>query len=165
MPKAWQCGTATVGDRSREVWKPHVTVAAVCERDSRFLLVRERAHGRIVLNQPAGHLEPDETLEQAVIRETLEETAYDFTPTGLLGIYRCIAAENAETYLRFAFAGRLGQQHKQALDQGILAAEWLTLDEIKREQASLRTPMVMQCILDYLDQRPYPLQVFSPDFA
>lgn len=147
------------------MWKPHVTVAAICERDKRFLLVRERVQGRIVLNQPAGHLDPGETLEQAVVRETLEETSYDFTPSNLVGVYRYVLDQpENETYIRFAFSGNLGEQHNLPLDDGIIAAEWLSLDEIHQNHEILRGPMVLQCILDYLQKPSYPLQVFSPSF-
>jgi 8-oxo-dGTP pyrophosphatase MutT (NUDIX family) len=147
------------------VWKPHVTVAAVCQRDDRFLLVREKIEGQEVLNQPAGHLEPGETLHQAVVRETLEETAYDFLPTGIVGIYRYVIGTSNKTYLRFAFAGDVGHRHARDLDAGILGAEWLSLAEIEAERDRLRTPMVLQCILDYQANRAYPLQLISPEFA
>ena len=163
MPRAWRSGTVTVNTRDT-VWKPHVTVAALCQRDQRFLLVRERIDGRIVLNQPAGHLEAGESLEQAVIREMREETAYDFQPSGLVGIYRFVIPDTDRTYLRFVFTGELGQRHEQPLDEGIIAADWLSLDEIESASGQLRTPMVRQCILDYLAKPPYPLQILSPGF-
>lgn len=148
------------------VWKPHVTVAAICESANRFLLVRELVDGREVYNQPAGHLDPGETIEQAVIRETLEETAYDFTPLKLTGVYRYLLdpAVTDKTYIRFAFSGTIGQHHDQPLDEGILSAEWMTLDEIRQSQEKHRSPMVLHCILDYLQKPAYPLQVFSADF-
>ena len=148
-----------------ETWKPHVTVAAICERDNRFLLVRERVHGQEVLNQPAGHLDPGESLEQAVIRETLEETAYDFSPQQLSGVYRYIPEQGVDqTIIRFTFAGSVGRQHAQPLDDGIVAAEWLTLDQLRQSQHLHRSPLVLQCVLDYLEKPSYPLQVFSRSF-
>lgn len=149
-----------------DIWKPHVTVAAICEQDQRFLLVREMVKGREVFNQPAGHLEPGESLEQAVIRETLEETAYDFSPASLTGIYRFIPhRNNDETHIRFAFSGTTGQKHDQKLDDGIISAHWMSLDEIRQTEDDHRGPMVLQCVLDYLQKPSYPLQVFSPDFC
>ena len=164
MHRAWHSGTSIVSS-DNDVWKPHVTVAAICERDGRFLLVREQVDGQVVLNQPAGHLDPRESLQHAVIRETLEETAYDFEPQRLTGIYRYIPdTSSSQCSLRIAFSGIIGQRHERALDEGIIAAEWMTLEEIEQNQHLLRTPMVMQCILDYLQKPSYPLQVFSPDF-
>ena len=152
-----------------EIWKPHATVAAICEKDGRFLLVKENIQGQKVLNQPAGHLDPGESLEQAVIRETLEETSYLFTPTGLCGIYRFVPESGPEahsnrTYLRFSFAGIVGECLNLPLDDGIISAVWMTLDEIKQSQSQHRSPMVLQCVLDYLEKPTYPLQLFSPDF-
>lgn len=147
-----------------EIWKPHVTVAAICEHENRFLLVKERVNGKIVYNQPAGHLEPDESLEQAVMRETLEETAYTFSPSSLVGIYRYQPEYSQETYLRFAYGGRLGEKHSQPLDKDIIETQWMSLDEIKQSLEMHRSPMVLQCILDYLHEPSYPLQVFSSEF-
>ena len=111
------------------IWKPHATVASLCERDGRYLLVKESIDDREVYNQPAGHLEPGESLIDAVIRETLEETRYPFTPTGLQGVYRyCSDTEKGRTYLRFLFRGEVGDRLEGALDQGIIAAEWLSYD-------------------------------------
>lgn len=164
MHRGWRSGISTVSNDD-EVWKPHVTVAAICERDGRFLLVREEVDGRVVLNQPAGHLDPGESLQQAVIRETLEETAYDFKPQRLTGIYRYAPdTSSSQCFLRFAFSGITGQRLDRALDKGIIDVEWMKLEEIEQNQHLLRTPMVMQCILDYLQKPAYPLQVFSPDF-
>jgi ADP-ribose pyrophosphatase YjhB (NUDIX family) len=153
-------------DASSTIWKPHVTVAAIAERDGRFLMVRESIEGREVFNQPAGHVEPNETIEQAVVRETLEETSYPFTPQQLCGIYRYIPDPTSNrTYLRFSISGETGENLNQALDSGIISAEWMTLDEIRQSQDSHRSPMVLQCVLDYLEKPSYPLQVFSSSFA
>lgn len=147
------------------VWKPRVTVAAICEKDKRFLLVTERVQGRIVLNQPAGHLDPGESLEQAVVRETLEETAHDFTPGKLVGIYRYSPdPDSSESFLRFAFSGAIGECHQRPLDEEIISAEWMSIDEIRQSHHMHRSPMVLQCVLDYLQKPAYPLQVFSADF-
>jgi len=148
------------------VWKPHVTVAAICQHEERFLLIKEIVHGKEVINQPAGHLDPGESLEQAVIRETLEETAYDFLPERLCGIYRGVPAgcSNEKTIIRFSFSGKIGDKHKQPLDKGIISTLWMNLDEIKQTQSIHRSPLVLQCVLDYLQKPSYPLQVFSSDF-
>jgi ADP-ribose pyrophosphatase YjhB (NUDIX family) len=140
------------------VWKPNVTVAAVVERDGAFLLVQERSQGRLVLNQPAGHLEPGESLLDAVRRETLEETAWHFEPTALVGIYRWPHPSKSTTYLRFAFAGRVdGQEHARELDNGIEGTVWLSVEEIRAQRALHRSPQVMACVCDYLAGRHYPL--------
>lgn len=148
------------------IWKPHVTVAAVIHNNDKFLLVREKVKGRIVFNQPAGHLDQGESLINAVIRETLEETQYPFQPTGLTGIYRSIPAESPEiTYLRFAFCGNIGDCKGGTLDEGIIAAEWMTIDEIESVRSQHRSPLVMQCIDDFHNKSPCPLDVISQIYA
>jgi len=148
------------------IWKPNTTVAAVCERDGRYLLVRERVGRREVYNQPAGHLEAGETLLQAVVRETMEETRFPFTPTALQGVYRYRPSENKDrTYLRFLFRGVVGERLEGDLDQGIIAVEWLSYDEIVDCRAQHRSPMVLQCIDDYRRGPGFPLDVISEDFA
>ena len=151
------------------IWKPAVVVAAVIEKDGRFLLVEENTPEGIRYNQPAGHLDPGETLVQAVIRETLEETAHDFTPTGLLGMYlmRFETAEGSEvrTYLRFAFVGDLGRQHDRPLDNDILRTVWMTVDEIKSCRDRHSSPLLMQCVEDYLQGRRAPLSMVSTHIA
>ena len=151
------------------IWKPAVVVAAVIEKDGRFLLVEENTPEGIRYNQPAGHLDPGETLVQAVIRETLEETAHDFIPTGLLGMYlmRFETAEGSEvrTYLRFAFVGDLGRQHDRPLDNDILRTVWMTVDEIKSCRDRHRSPLLMQCVEDYLQGRRAPLSMVSTHIA
>lgn len=135
-------------------WKPSVTVAAVIEHAGRFLLVEEQTSEGLRLNQPAGHLEPHESLPQACTRETLEETAHEFTPTYLIGVYlwRFISpGSGAEhTYLRFAFAGNLGQKQARELDHGIVGTLWMTRDELAACPERHRSPLLMQCIDDYL---------------
>jgi 8-oxo-dGTP pyrophosphatase MutT (NUDIX family) len=139
------------------IWKPSVTVAAVVERDGRFLLVEEITEAGLRLNQPAGHLEPGESLQEAAVRETLEETAHRFTPTHLLGTYIGRGA-NGVTYVRFAFIGTVGAPEPgRALDHGIVRALWLTRDELQHRAAEQRSVLVMQCVDDYLRGQRYPL--------
>ncbi|MCA3220023.1 MAG: NUDIX hydrolase [Burkholderiales bacterium] len=145
-------------------FSPSVTVAAVIERDGRFLLVQEETADGVRLNQPAGHLDPDETLPAACAREVLEETAYQFRPTALLGAYlaryQSPNTGEAVTYLRFAFTGMLGEHlADRALDEGILGTLWLTREEIAARVAEHRTPILMQCIDDYLAGRRFPLEL------
>jgi 8-oxo-dGTP pyrophosphatase MutT (NUDIX family) len=147
-------------------WKPHTTVASICELDGRYLLVRENVAGRIVYNQPAGHLEPGESLLEAVIRETLEETRYPFQPIALQGVYRFQpSAASPQTYLRFGFRGEVGARLDGPLDPDIIAAEWLSYDEVLACRAQHRSPMVLQCIDDFRNGPGYPLDVFSRAFA
>jgi 8-oxo-dGTP pyrophosphatase MutT (NUDIX family) len=142
------------------IWKPNVTVAAVIERDEKFLLVEEETSQGVRFNQPAGHLEADESLLAAVAREALEESAYSFTPQHLLGIYHWHAPESNTTYLRFAFTGTItGHDAARKLDTGILQALWLTPDEIRATQKRHRSPLVLRCIEDYLAGKRYPLDL------
>jgi 8-oxo-dGTP pyrophosphatase MutT (NUDIX family) len=146
-----------------DVWKPSVTVAAVIERDGRFLLIEEETSDGIRFNQPAGHLDPNESLEQAVTRETLEEAAHDFTPTALLGMYmaRYVSARTGKevTYLRFAFTGELGMAHDRPLDHGILRTVWMTREELAACEEKHRSPLVMRCVDDYLAGKRAPLSL------
>lgn len=150
-------------------WKPNVTVAAVIERDGRFLLVEEHAGDGLRLNTPAGHLDPGESPAEGCARETLEETAHHFTPTALIGIYMARSrplAERSEdvTYMRFAFTGTLGAfEEGRALDVGIVRTLWMTLDEIRASAARHRSPLLLQCIEDYLAGKRYPLEVVQLD--
>lgn len=152
------------------VWKPDVTVAAVIERSGRFLVVEERIRGRLVLNQPAGHLEDGEALIDAVVRETLEETAWQFTPESLLGVYQW-RSPRGHTTLRFAFTGSVqGHDAQRPLDPPIVATHWFAREEIARRAARLRTPLVLRCVEDYLAGRRLPLdalavQVYSPTLS
>lgn len=149
------------------IWKPSVTVAAIIARSfedtHQFLMVEEETAEGVRLNQPAGHLDPNESLQQAVIRETLEETAHDFVPTALLGSYlsRYVSPATGEevTYLRFGFTGELGQQHDQKLDHGILRTLWMSYEEIVASQDRHRSPLVMQCVEDYLQGKRAPLSL------
>ncbi|MGV3655807.1 MAG: NUDIX hydrolase [Noviherbaspirillum sp.] len=137
-----------------EIWKPSVTVAAIIERDGQFLLIEEETSDGICLNQPAGHLDPNESLEQAVIREALEETAHEFIPRSLVGVYmsRYLSARTGKdvTYLRFAFAGEVGRKHAQPLDHGILRTIWMSYEEMRATRDRHRSPHVLQCVEDYL---------------
>ena len=144
----------------REVWKPNVTVAAVCERNGRFLLVEEETDAGLTLNQPAGHLERGESLTEAVIRETLEETAFHFRPEYLIGIYSWPHTVKDITFLRFAFAGSVASHDaSRQLDAGIVRAIWLTETEIFREAPRHRSPLLVRCIEDFRSGRKYPLKL------
>ena len=141
-------------------WKPNVTVAAIVEDAGRFLLVEEDADNHIVFNQPAGHLEKDETLLEAVQREVLEETAYEFHPDYLVGVYLYPNPHVDIVYLRFCFAGHCLQHYPQRkLDDGILRAVWFSEAEIRGRQDSMRSPMVQRCIGDYLAGNRHPLEI------
>ncbi len=141
---------------------PHITVATVIEKDGRFLFVKEHAEERVVLNQPAGHLEMDESLIQAAIRETLEETGWDIEITQLIGIYLYTAPSNNVTYQRVCFAGRaLAQRENYQLDEGIIAPTWLSRDELIEQQALWRSPMVLRCIDDYLAGERFSLELLK----
>ena len=144
------------------IWKPNTTVAAIVEQDGRFLLVEEETDDGIRLNQPAGHLEKGETLLQAVVRETSEETAYQFVPDALLGIYHWQHPKKDITYVRFAFIGSVSNHRpEQKLDDGIIRAVWLRRDEVAAQEHKLRSPQVLTCIDDYLAGKSYPLQVLT----
>jgi len=144
------------------IWKPYVTVAAVVERDGKYLLVEEQDDGRLVLNQPAGHLDEGESLLAAVVRETLEETAWHFVPEFLIGVYRWPRPEKGVTYLRFAFSGHVTDHDPvRTLDDGIVRAVWLTPQEIAAEAARHRSPQVQRTLNDYLSGRRYPLDLLS----
>jgi 8-oxo-dGTP pyrophosphatase MutT (NUDIX family) len=144
------------------VWKPNVTVAAVLERDGKFLLVEEETDDGIRFNQPAGHLECRESLVDAAIRETLEETAYTFDPKYLVGIYSWRNEAKDVTYLRFSFGGEIaGHDATRALDEGIVAARWLTLDEIRALEPRHRSPLILRCIDDWLAGKRYPLDLLT----
>jgi len=143
------------------VWRPSVTVAAVIERDGRFLFVEEMQDGRRVLNQPAGHLDPNETLIAACSREVLEETAHRFEPTGLVGIYRWHYKPADVTFLRFCFSGKVLGVEDTPLDKEILALHWLNPQEVKDRTRQHRSPLVQQCMDDYLAGRNFPIEVLS----
>ena len=143
------------------IWKPSVTVAAIIERQGRFLLIEEETSEGVKLNQPAGHLDPHESLEQAVVREVMEETAHEFTPTALVGMYMsryCSKRRGTDvTYLRFTFCGEPGAEHDQPLDHGIIRTLWMTRGEMAACQERHRSPIVLQCVDDYLAGQRAPL--------
>jgi 8-oxo-dGTP pyrophosphatase MutT (NUDIX family) len=144
------------------VWKPDVTVAAVVERDGQFLFVEERASGRVVLNQPAGHLEHGESLSDAVARETLEETGWAFVPQQVVGIYLWQPEHNNKTFLRVAFSGRLqGHDPSRPLDHGILRTRWLDHAQMMALHSRHRSPLVARCVDDYLAGVRYPLELLT----
>jgi 8-oxo-dGTP pyrophosphatase MutT (NUDIX family) len=155
-----------------ERWKPSVTVAAVVVRDRggepQFLLVEEHTPEGLRLNNPAGHLEPAESPEQAVVREVLEETACAFTPTRLVGIYlsRFVRPASGEdvTYLRLAFAGTVDEPDTaRALDHGIERTLWMTLPQLRASRDRHRSALVLQCAEDCLRGRALPLQAITTD--
>ncbi|MCE1182421.1 MAG: NUDIX hydrolase [Rhodocyclales bacterium] len=142
------------------IWKPHVTVAAVVERDGKYLLVEEEIDGGLAFNQPAGHLEEGESLLAAVVRETLEETAYHLKPTQLVGIYHWQHPTKGITYLRFAFTGELrGYEAGRQLDEGIVGARWLTYEEVLATQDRHRSPLILRCIDDLRAGKRFPLEL------
>ena len=149
-------------------WKPSVTVAAIIEHAGRFLLVEEETSEGLRLNNPAGHLDEGESLEQAMVREVLEETACAFTPHALVGVYlsRFHRPHQGDdvTYLRVAFCGSVGEpQMGRALDQGIVRTLWLTPDELRASAWRHRSPLVMRCIDDYLAGTRHPLTLLQHD--
>ncbi|GAB3190856.1 NUDIX hydrolase [Hydrogenophaga aquatica] len=149
-------------------WKPSVTVAAIIERDGRYLLVEEHTPEGLRLNNPAGHLDPGESPLQGCRREALEETAHTFEPTGLVGIYlsrfqRAATGEDI-TYVRFAFCGTLGDTVAgRSLDHGIVRTVWLTPEEVRASRDRHRSPLVLQCMEDHLAGRRYPLELIHTD--
>jgi 8-oxo-dGTP pyrophosphatase MutT (NUDIX family) len=141
-------------------WTPHATVAVVVEDDQgRFLMVEESSHGQLVFNQPAGHVEEDERILDAARREALEETGYQVRPDYFLGLYTFTAPANGVTYYRFCFAATALERITDNLDDDIIAAHWLTLDQLKERKHQLRSPLVLKCIEDYRSGRRFPLDV------
>lgn len=141
-------------------FRTRVTVAAVVERDGRFLLVEERSEsGGLVWNQPAGHLDPGETLLDAAVREAREETGYRFVPEALVGMYLWTHPGGEGTYLRAAYAGRIEGEPSGRLDPDIVRTHWRTRDELASAPERLRSPLVLRCVDDYLAGVRHPLQV------
>lgn len=141
-------------------WAPHVTVATIIERDNRFLMVYEESDGKKVYNQPAGHLDPNETLQEAAIRETLEETGWNVQLTGVVGVNLYTAPSNSITYFRTTFvAEALTHDANRKLDTGIIEAVWLTYEQLLERKDELRSPMTLQIIEDYRAGRRFPLNV------
>lgn len=142
-------------------WQPDTTVATIVVRDGRLLMVEEHAEGRLVLNQPAGHLEPDESLQHAAVRETLEESAWTVRLTHFVGAYQWKAGTGRH-YLRFAFAGKaVSHDPALALDEGIVRAVWMTPAELGQARERHRSPLVWQVVQDYLAGRRFPLSAVN----
>lgn len=152
-------------------WKPSVTVAAIIERDGRFLLVEEETPEGLRLNNPAGHLDPGESPAEGCAREAMEETTHRFTPTHLLGVYMSrFQRAQAEgdiadiTYLRFAFTGELGDVVPgRSLDTGIVRTVWMTPEEIRASAARHRSPLLLRCMEDHLRGQRFPLELVYTD--
>lgn len=149
-------------------WKPNVTVAAIMERDGRFLLVEEHTRDGLKLNNPAGHLDPGESPQDGCVREALEETAHAFTPTALVGVYlnRFTKTHTHDdlTYMRFAFSGTVGTHHaERVLDTGIVRAVWMTADEIRACPERHRSPLLLRSLEDYLAGQRFPLSLVHTD--
>jgi len=146
----------------RMPFRPDVTVAAIVHRDGQFLMVEERAARRVVLNQPAGHLERGESLLEAVVRETLEETAHTFVPDAITGIYLWRSEATDRTFLRVAFSGEVsGPDPARRLDRCILRAAWLTREQLAARAFRLRSPLVLRCIDDFLAGARHPLSLLT----
>jgi len=147
---------------SDNLWTPHVVVASIVERDGKFLLVEEHTSEGLRLNQPAGHWEPGETLADAVVRETLEETAHHVDPLALLGCYSTYYPKRDITYLRFAYICQATDfDDTLTLDEGIVRALWLTPEELAANPIPHRSQLVMRCVQDYLAGRRFPLDFVS----
>ena len=151
-----------------ERWKPSATVAAVIEQGGRFLLIEEHTPEGLRLNNPAGHLDPGESPAQGCAREALEETAYHFEPTALVGVYLARFQRKATgediTYLRFAFCGRLGAHDSgRPLDHGIVRTLWMSPDEVQASVAQHRSPLVLRCVLDHQAGVRLPLTALHTD--
>ena len=151
-------------------WKPNVTVAAIIEKDGRYLLVEEQTRDGLRLNNPAGHLDPGESPAEGCAREALEETAHLFKPTALVGVYlsrfQRPATQEDITYLRLAFCGEIGElQPHLSLDEGIVRTVWMTLDEVRASAEQHRSPLVLRCIEDHLAGQRYPLEMIYTDEA
>jgi 8-oxo-dGTP pyrophosphatase MutT (NUDIX family) len=137
---------------------PEITVAAIVQTEGRFLVVEERINGRLVFNQPAGHVEHGESLLAAVIREVREETAWRFEPKSLIGVYLWRSPESGVTTMRFGFSGRVDDHDRaQPLDQGIVGTHWLSPADLQAREQRLRSPLVMRCIEDYLKGERQPI--------
>ena len=140
-------------------WRPDLTVAAIVQRQDRFLIVEEHIAGRLVLNQPAGHVEEGESILAAATRETLEETAWHFTPQHLLGVYLWQHESTGRSFLRFAITGEVWRHEpERVLDDGIVAAHWLSREQLLAQSPQLRSPLVLRCIDDHLAGHRHDLQ-------
>lgn len=147
------------------VWKPHVTVAVLVEQDGRYLCVEERIRGRLLLNQPAGHLEPGESLAAAAVREAREESAYDIALEAIVGVYQWRSPSSGKHFLRVAFAATSVAHHEdQPLDAGILRTLWLTPEEVRGRREDLRSPMVLRGVEEHAAGRRFPLDLIKSEF-
>jgi len=161
---AQQPAKTTAPSPSKVRWKPNVTVAAVVEHNGRFLMVEESTSDGLMLNNPAGHLDPGESPEQGVVRETLEETACRFTPEAFVGVFmsrfRRTRDGSDTTYMRLAFCGAVSDPDPTlSLDEGIVRTVWMTIDELRACPERHRSPLVLACIESYLAGVRYPLGV------
>ncbi len=146
----------------RMAWKPDITVAAVIEDAGRFLIVEERINNHLVFNQPAGHVESGESIQDAVVREVREETAWAFLPEAFLGVYLWSNPANGRATLRFAFSGRVADHDpSQRLDHAIVRTHWLSRAQLIERAPRLRSPLVLRCLDDYLNGRRLPLDAVS----
>jgi len=145
------------------IWKPHLTVAAVIERNGEFLMVEEQADDCLVYNQPAGHVENHEAIYDAIVREVNEETAWCFTPEYIVGIYKWRKPDIDRTFVRICYTGSVHDHNpSQQLDDGILGAHWISAESlINMSSEKIRSPMVLQCIDDYRQNKHYPLDVIT----
>jgi len=143
-------------------WRPDLTVASIVQRDDRFLIVEERISERLVFNQPAGHVEDGESIIAATIRETLEETAWHFVPRHLLGVYLWRNPNTGRSFLRVALSGDVdGHDPQRRLDRGIVAAHWMTREQLLAQSARLRSPLVLRCIDDHLAGHQHDLDALT----
>jgi 8-oxo-dGTP pyrophosphatase MutT (NUDIX family) len=141
-------------------WQAHVTVATIVEDQGKFLFVEELKGGKAVLNQPAGHLDPNESLQRAAVRETLEETGWDVELTSVIGIYLYTAPSNGVTYQRICFAAKALRHHPDyTLDDGIIGPLWLTRAELIARQERWRSELVLRCVDDYLNGEHFSLDL------
>ena len=148
--------TTSDNHHSEAIWRPDVTVACIVPQDGKFLLVEENVRGELVLNQPAGHLEPDESVLDAAVRETLEETGWSIELSGLVGVYQWASPDGH--FLRFTFAAKpLSHDPGRGLDAGIVRAMWMAPEEIAASRARLRSPMVLRGVDDFLAGKHLPL--------
>ena len=145
------------------IWTPRVTVAVVIYHKDRYLLVEEREQGQLVLNQPAGHLENGESIIEASIRETAEETGGEFKPLSIVGVYRWQHPKQDLTFLRFCIAGTLAEPNEPLIpqDPDIIQTHWLSYDEIIRRKTTLRSPLVLKCIDDFQVGQQFPLTLYQ----
>jgi 8-oxo-dGTP pyrophosphatase MutT (NUDIX family) len=142
-------------------WKPNATVAVICEREGRFLVVEEMSDGELVINQPAGHIEKDELILDAALRETLEETGWEVSISSFMGLFTYTSALNGVTYYRFCFAAEAIRQISQTYDTGIIQPLWLTRDELIARAEQHRSPLVIECVDAFIAGHFYPLSLIN----